>query len=429
MKNLSLSAPALVLALTSCGPSTTQQTPTGVGPQPTTTSSSGSTANLQNVLEVYPIFDFSGCKAGENCARTFALRVGVDLGERGDAAGPNPRATITQNPDPVWLPEWARLPTSDAGAHFAFEALALAAVHKSFRASCEKAYADYDKDETARMATLDQAIGARNREANPYDRLSGLLSLAPPKPDKSKMNEFSIGSDAVRYRWELAVFQAFEETSRTFVYVFDGYAPSEDLLGVMRPRQQKEYEVDAFCILAAQGKIPGVKALPDTSSWDSGVRSMVRRYVPEERALYIEKRRAELADVTKATFAKARIPNPQLPPGIKELTVPKVTTFVRDGKRATVTSLNIREERVTLASGKVKTIKLEEHASATFEDWPSNVILEPGDAVSFYGAEISAKELTLKGTAELEHTSRTYVLEAKHITKIINKGKTLVYFK
>ncbi len=74
-------------------------------------------------------------------------------------------------------------------------------------------------------------------------------------------------------------------------------------------------------------------------------------------------------------------------------------------------------------------MKIDETATATFEDWPSGVTLETGDQVSFYGAELSAKELILKSTPELEHKSRTYQLEGKHVTKITNKGTTTKYFR
>lgn len=378
---------------------------------------------LGDVEGVYKSFAFGSCRAGDNCARTFSIRVGADLGEKGSNAVPNPRATLS-NPDPVWIPEWNRLPNGDAGAHYAFEALTLAAVHKSYRAECEKAYAGYDKELTARLDKLDKDVAAANREPNPYDRLGALLKLEPPKPDKTRMHDLAEGTDAVRYKWEVAVFEAFEETKRTFLYAFDGYPPSDALLSVIHPRLPKDQELDAFCIAAAAGKIAGVPPLPDTSSWDAGVRSMVRRFVPDDRAASLERRRGELADVVKAKFAKVKVPNPQLPPGVREMTLGKIESFARDGKKAIVTSLVKREDKVG-----AKLVKSDDTATAVFEDWPSGVVLEPGDAVTFYGAEINVKELIIKSTPEVEHKSRTYQLEPKHVTKIVSKGKTTVYFR
>ena len=49
--------------------------------------------------------------------------------------------------------------------------------------------------------------------------------------------------------------------------------------------------------------------------------------------------------------------------------------------------------------------------------------------MTFYGAEINVKELIIKSTPEVEHKSRTYQLEPKHVTKIVAKGKTTVYFR
>jgi len=380
-------------------------------------------AKLSAVKAVYDAFDYRTCRPATNCARTFSMRVGLDLGESGQNPLPNPR-NVLSNPDPTWLPEWSRLPASDQGSHFAFEALTLAAIHKTFRAACEKAYGDLDRDLTSRLAALDKQIAEKNRDPNPYDRLAGLLAIEPEKPHKGAMNELVAGSDAVRDRWEGALFAAFEDTKRTFVYAFDGYAPSDELLAVMHPRQPKDYEMDAFCVAASEGKIAGVPALPDTSSWDAGVKSMVKRFVSDERAAAIAKRRAELADVTRAKYAKVKVPNPQLPPSVREITIAKVTAFSRDGRAATVSSVVTKEERVG-----PKTVKIDETATATFEDWPSGVTLETGDQVSFYGAELSAKELILKSTPELEHKSRTYQLEGKHVTKITNKGTTTKYFR
>ncbi|NUP14145.1 MAG: hypothetical protein HOW73_49560 [Polyangiaceae bacterium] len=404
---------AALAALTACG-STTEQPARPVGPAAVT---------LGDIPDVYRAFGYNACRAGDNCARTFSVRVGVDLGTSGTNAVDNPRAQI-KNPDPEWIPEWSRLPEGKAGAHYAFEALALAAIHKSYRADCDKAYAAYDRDLTARLDKLDKDVAAKNRDPNPYDRLAGLLSLEPPKPDKSRMHAFAEGSDPVRYRWETAVFEAFEDTKRTFVYGFDGYAPNDALLGVMYARQPKDFEQDAFCMMAASGKVAGIAPLPDTSSWDSGVRSMVRLYVPDERAQQIRRREGELADVTRAKFAKVKVANPQLPPGVREMSLGKVESFSRDGKKAIVTSLVTREEQ----QGS-KRIVSDDRATAMFDDWPSGVVLEPNDSVSFYGAEVAVQELQLKSTPEVEHRSRQYQLDGKHVTKIVSKGKTTVYFR
>jgi hypothetical protein len=311
---------AVVVALAGCTPE-----PPATPPQPTATATATASA-LGDVEAIYKSFGFASCRAGDNCARTFSIRAGADIGDKGANKVPNPRASLS-NPDPLWLPEWSRLPTGDAGAHYAYEALTLAAVHRSYRAECEKAYDGYAKDLTARLDKLEKEVAAANREPNPYDRLGALLKLEPPKPDKSRMHDLAEGADPVRYKWEVAVFEAFEDTKRTFLYAFDGYPPSDTLLGVIHPRLPKDQELDAFCLAAATGKVAGVPALPDTSSWDAGVRAMVRRFVPEERASALERRRGELADVVKAKFAKVKVPNPQLPPGVREMTLGKIESF------------------------------------------------------------------------------------------------------
>ena len=229
----------------------------------------------ERVSQVYEGFSFGNCTSGDDCPKVFAKAVGADLGPTGKAPAANPRASM-KNPDPTWIPEWDRLPSSDKDAHYAYEALALAAVQRSWAASCDAAYKKHKASIDEKLQALDRAVAEKNRNPNPYDRLGGLLALEPDKPKKDALGEFSPGSDAIRYRWETAVFDAFEDTARTFVYVFDAYAPSDALLGVMKPRQPESYERDAFCLDASTGKIAGVKPLPDTSAWDGDVRGMVK---------------------------------------------------------------------------------------------------------------------------------------------------------
>ncbi len=377
----------------------------------------------ERLARVYAAFGYGNCLTGSDCPRVFAKAAGVDLGADGRAAAANPRSSM-RNPDPEWLLEWDRLPTSEAGAHYAYEALALAAVRRSWTKACDDAYRAHRARVDAELATLDKAIAERNRDPNPYDRLGGLLALAPAAPKKGALGEFVPGSDAVRHRFETAVFDAFEDTARTFVYVFDAHAPSDELLAVLRPRQAEAYERDAFCADASSGGIEGVPRLPDTSAWDKEVRAMVRAAIPEERLAAVAKRRAELTAQTQLKFAKAKLPNPQLPSGLRELQVASVHTFERDGKRAIVTSVVTREER----SG-AKTVKIDETVISTFPDWPSGVVLAPGDSVSFYGAEVKVKDTVIRSTPELEHLSRQTSLEAKHVTRLTAKGVTKKYFR
>jgi hypothetical protein len=391
-------------------------------PEPTTTSSSAAVSS-QRVSQVYEGFSFGNCTTGDDCPRVFAKAVGADLGANGKAPTGNPRASM-KNPDPEWIPEWDRLPSSDKDAHFAYEALALAAVQRTWAASCDAAYKKHKASIDEKLTALDRSIAEKNRNPNPYDRLGGLLALEPEKPRKGALGEFSPGSDAVRYRWETAVFDAFEDTARTFVYVFDAYAPSDELLAVMKPRQPESYERDAFCLDASTGKIAGVKPLPDTSAWDGDVRGMVKMAMPAATAKAIGERRAELATQVRLKFAKAKVANPALPTGVRELEVANIQGFERDGRKAIVTSVSTREDK----SGS-RTIKIDETVITTFADWPSGIVLAPGDKVTFYGAELKVKDQTIRSTPELEHLSRQTNFEAKHVTSIVTKGQTKKYFR
>ncbi|NUO49945.1 MAG: hypothetical protein HOV80_13910 [Polyangiaceae bacterium] len=387
------------------------------------TAPSRSAISPQRVAQVYEGFSFGNCTTGDDCPKVLAKAVGADLGPSGKAPAANPRASM-KNPDPTWIPEWDQLPSSDKDAHYAYEALALAAVQRTWAASCDAAYKKHKATIDEKLTTLDRAIAEKNRNPNPYDRLAGLLALEPDKPKKDALAEFAPGSDAVRYRWETAVFDAFEDTARTFVYVFDAYAPSDELIAVMKARQPESYERDAFCLDARAGKIAGVKPLPDTSAWDGDVRGMVKLAVPAATAKAITERRAELATQVRLKFAKAKMPNPTLPTGVRELEVANIQAFERDGKKAIVTSVSTREDKT---GG--RTVKIDETVITTFADWPSGIVLAPGDKVTFYGAELKVKDTTIRSTPELEHLSRQTNFEAKHVTSIVTKGQTKKYFR
>jgi plastocyanin len=111
------------------------------------------------------------------------------------------------------------------------------------------------------------------------------------------------------------------------------------------------------------------------------------------------------------------------------MTIREIKTFTRDGKKAMIRSTTTKEDRVSMPNGKTKVSKIDDNATTTFADWPSNVEVSPGDVVSFYGAELSVKEVIVRSTTELEHRSREYTIDARHITKIVSKGKTTVYFR
>ncbi len=380
------------------------------------------------IAETYASFRFEDCTTDPSlCADEFARRAGGDLHA---PTGYSPRATLEKNPDPTWLPEWDRMPASTPRAPYAWRALTLAAVNKSYAARCNEAYERFAKEQSRVEKGLGHGIAKVNREVNPYDRLAMMLALEPAKaPSAGKLGEFAPGSDALRYQWEVAVFDAFEDTQRTFLYLATGHAPSEDLLATMRPRQAADYERDAYCIDAMRGLVPGVPAMPDLGSAFDEVHGMVKAVVPEERVASIEKRREDLTSVVRAKFQKTRVKNPSLPPGVRVLTMARVEVFERDGRTAKV-RVTVTEESVRVEpNGQRKTVKIDETATASFADWPSGLVLEPGDTITFFGAESSEKITIIKSTPELEHKSRQTVLEAKHLWKAHTKTGSTVWFR
>ncbi len=375
----------------------------------------GPHADTSTIAATYRAWDFSTCATADKCADSFREKAS-------QKPNVNPKGSM-QNPDPKWIPDWESLPKGDDGARYVYEALVLAATNRTWSKRCDDAYATYAKKVDDDLADLTQLVAKESRDPNPYDRLSALLAWKP-KGDPETPGEFTAGSDPVRYEIEASIFDAFEATNRTFLYLVKGYAPSDAVLATMHKREPRAYERDSYCLDASRGLIAAVPKLPTLSPGVDEVRSMVLPVFTPERIRQIEKRRQELVEVTRAKFAKAKVSNPSLPPGVRDMTEGRVQRFERDGKGATVVLLLFAEK--TDASGKLQ--KIDETITASFADWPSGVVLEMGDALSFYGIEQSLKDTIIKSSPTLEHLSRETTVLAKHLSKVTSKGKTFVYF-
>jgi hypothetical protein len=420
-RGLALAMPLLLWSVAACGGRATEP-----GPDvPSKPRADDSGARASAVGDTFKKFVYTQCASKEDCPSVFARAAGQDASGRAW----NPRAHMDA-PDPAWLVEWYRLPSGEDNARYVYAALALGAVRRSWAEHCDQAYGAYRKDLDARLGELEPKLARLSIEPNPYDRIGGVLALEPDKPKKGDaLGEFVKGSDPVRYAYEAALYDAFNDTNRTFVYAFDGYAPSDALVETMKPRQARDYERDAFCLDAARGAIPGVDPLPDTSSWDGEVREMVRSAIPTPQKAAVEARRSQLVLQVRAKFKNAMTRTPSLPTGIREISVGTVTAFERNGRAARVTVTQTREDRKTV-DGISRLQKIDEISTVDFKDWPSGVILDPGDSVSFYGAELTVKDTIIKSTPELEHLSRQRTVDGRHVTKTVTKsGGTKVFFR
>ena len=377
--------------------------------------SAGPATDVSGIAATYRNWDFSTCASADRCAESFREKAG-------QKPNLNPKASM-KNPDPAWIPEWESLPSGDPGARYVYEALVLAATNRTWAKRCDEAYTAYGKKLDAKLAQVRELVAKESRDPNPYDRLAALLALKP-KRDPETSGEFVEGSDVVRYEIEASIFDAFEATNRTFLYAVKGYAPSDSVLASTHKREPRAYERDSYCLDASRGLIADVPKLPTLSPGTDEVRSMVTPVLTAERIREVEKRRQDLVEVTKAKFAKVTGSTPSLPPGVREMSEGRVQRFERDGKGATVVLLLLAER--TDASGKIQ--KIDETITASFSDWPSGLVLELGDAISFYGIEQKLKDTIIKSSPILEHLSRETTVLAKHLSKATNKGKSLVYF-
>ena len=371
-------------------------------------------ADATKVVRTYQQWTVASCAAGARCGDVFVEKAGV-------SPGWNPKPAM-ENPDPEWLVGWEKLPTSPAQSHVVMSALALAASERSFSQACDAAYGEYDKKLSRRIADLTSIITKEARDPNPYDRLSALLALVPAS-DPTTPGEMIEGSDPARYQIEAELFDAFEATNHTFLYAVNGYAPSPAILSSMHKREPRAYEHDAFCLAAMRGQMAGVAPLPD--SLDAGeARDFVKPIFTPNRIAEIETRKKQLVDVTRAKFAKVTGETPALPPGVRKMNEGKVARFERNGQQATVVLVIVGES--TDASGKVQ--KVDENITATFAEWPSGIVLDVGDAISFYGIERKVKDTIIESSPKLQHLTRETQVDGKHVYRLLHKGKAVSFW-
>lgn len=372
-------------------------------------------ADSAGVARAIDSWTFSSCGQQPDCVDRFAALAGESkIGPE----SPNPRAAMA-NPDAAWLTGWDQLPSGRDRTRFTYAALALMAHNRSYANACDAAYAKVKSGIDARLAKAEKAIADTKAQPNPYDRITALLALRPPS-DPPKPTPFTEGSDAARLAIELGIFDGFEATNRTFLYLIGGFAPKESLANALSTRDPA-VERDLFCLEAMAGKISGVPPYPEPGPEFAAVRGVVSEVVPDARAKIAQRRKPELAEVAKKQLEKAMAKNVGLPPGVRVMGAGKIVRFERDGRGAKVGMTTVTETR----DGAGKVTKIDETISATFPDWPSNLVLDLGDTITFYGVEDKLKETVIKSTPTLEHKSREITASGKHLVRVNTKSKTI----
>ncbi len=272
------------------------------------------------------------------CADAFARQAGFDPQ---DLAAKNPRSFM-QNPDPQWIPGWDRIPADAGHRHFAFGALAYAAVTKRFFTSCHR---DFDAADLARAEEAQRLRGeleAIDKLENPYARLGRLVTY---RREVKRRFDDPVGP---RYALELAVFERFSKAGRSFLYELQNQR-SEDAAS-FRPAFTNDEERDLFCMNE------GIPTWQDTESVPA---AFVAIPIPAARQTTLEEKAKAARDL------EAKLPAAERK--LAELhvdTAPEKGTQVFIGKEVLAVPLSVNQ----IKEGKDGVLTLELGGKLTLKD-------------------------------------------------------------
>jgi hypothetical protein len=403
------------------------------------TAGSGDAAS---VAAAYKTFTFGSCD-GHDCEYAFRKAAGVTQGQdaRGLQTFFNPRSA-GKNPDPVWLTGWDALPSDETHTGPVYQALAIAASARSWRARCESDYEVLHAQLTAADQKLDAAIAAANALPTRYERLGTLLALrTDAQADQQAHRELRAEEELRRhagapYALELAILDAFRKLDLEYVYfAVPGFKAPARIVEAGRPRGDHAAEREAYCADAIRGYS---KLTPALSLW--GSRSIeddwAKVKAPIDTALVekITEARGAVYAGNKQRFAQATHLD-----GFSELQQPygegggggkgklrhivtesKVTKVTRSGTKVTVELKGVRESNapynckptkdIDLDTGRVRQacdvrfVRSDVHLAVTFDDVPASVKIEPGDQLDMFATMTAEREQMISHTAALDKT-------------------------
>jgi hypothetical protein len=416
-------------------------------------------ASAKAVLDVYKTFDFSRCDGGD-CGGVFSAAAGIKTySDSRYSYQFNPRLSMT-NPDPEWIPGWDKLPSDDGPtkATEVYRALAQAASNRTWQARCHADYAKYEELLLAKDEEMKAAIAERVAEPNPYTRVAKLLALRPRDDDKIPSRERAVGG---RYELEVAIKAAYKDAGWDYVYALMRLSPPEELMRILRPRQDSAFERDAYCLAAAERGLGATPALPSGPVYHDRVRPLLKPVISPERAKEVEAKLTSLREsARKGLIEGVNINDPISGGAPSSVEVPghpglvhfessdlKVKSVKKDGDKvvAELFQTSTREFPISCVRTK-RVLKIEPDGTLVYEEkctWgkmtadfsvivtfaalPEGAGVAVGDSFELFGVHKGTKEKKLVDTKSKIHTASTTEIDAEALIAITRDGKQKTY--
>jgi hypothetical protein len=416
------------------------------------------------VLATFKAWDYNSCKDFD-CTKIFKEKAGVT--EYKDAAtyvyAFNPRRTL-KNPDPTWLTGWEQM-TGDEHANKAdetYQALAVAAMRKTWVARCHADYAAIDRELRANDAKWTFEIDEASKIAEPYGRIGALLGLV----EKARQESASAQSYIDRLRTDvgyphplrIALKNAYESTGRDYLFAIQDDAPRDDKA---RPRLAAAVERDMYCYRAMRSGTPKTPALTSgagRSSYTERGAKYVKAIFSEEEAEKLDRlaqeearkaadavRPGKFSNVGVHAIAKgedsiANHPKLGHMPAFGE--IKKISA--EGGKQIVEITERFEQE---YPYDCVDTNKIDRIApdgriiyrsickfgkdirdltvKITLGEMPKGVSIEIGDKIEGYALVQKHEEKTLTQTKSLVKRTELWVLDLHHLDSLSRKGKNV----
>ncbi|HVK69578.1 MAG TPA: hypothetical protein VM694_34205 [Polyangium sp.] len=423
------------------------------------TSSSGQAAGPKStdeeLLELYQSIDYTCCTQTRASGRAFFQKAGVDttgLFKRG-------------NVDPEWIPGWS----NDLSTIELTNALAQAAVNRTWQKQCFADYEDYRKGWADIEGKHRPRLETLRKQGNYYEQASGLNALLSDVAKEAEQKGLKLPGGhpmtwvGLPYEIGVALFQVHRETGHEYA-LGDFVKPVGDQVEKFsrfgRPwSEDKTFERDVFCAYAEVSGTQRTPKLPDIGGWEPGRDAPARWPIAAERHAEVDKKLRSLQPTSAAAFAMQEWKVPRLETGTldREPKAPKLfytgpytlTSFQREGAKVVVVGEQRKTEPFNYdcrSTGVIESYDLNNNpvykrdckvgsktsiriAEVTFADLPASMQLAKGDEITFYGdLSREEKDKSVKQTPSEVVTSRAYAFEGKHLVQVKREGKVVQSF-
>ncbi|MDI1442593.1 hypothetical protein [Polyangium sp. 6x1] len=409
----------------------------------------------EELLELYQSIDYTCCTQTRASGLGFFQKAGVDqtgLFKRG-------------NVDPEWIPGWS----NDLSTIELMNALAQAAVNRTWQKQCFADYEDYRKGWADIEGKHRPRLETLRKQGNFYEQSAGLSALLVDVAKEAEQKGLKLpgghpmNSVGLPYEIITALFQVYRDGGHEYALA-DFVKPVGDQVETFsrfgRPwSEDKTFDRDAFCAYAEVSGTHRTPKLPDIGGWEPGRDAPARWPVAAQRHAEVDKKLRSLQPQSAAALAIQGWNVPRLEMGTldREPKAPKLfytgpytlTAIQRAGDKVVVVGEQRKTEPFNYdcrSTGVIESYDINNNpvygrnckvgsktsiriSEVTFADLPASIPLAKGDEVTFYGdLSREEKDKTVKQTPSEVVTSRSHAFEGKHLVQVKREGKVVHSF-